>query len=426
MGLFNKKELQEIERLQLELDNANIKLQQIGAKEYFEVEECIKKKQEALATLNEKEEELNSKINELKNTISNLTTTLEKLELEVDMCDFGLYKPKFNCMTSEEYANRITEVRNKQKVLIKNKSALNFSEDWTLDGSKAKGQALNNDNMKMYLRAFNNECDVLISKVKFNNFDNVKDRIFKCATALNKLNTRNKISVKDSYLMLKIDELHLVHEYNCKKQEEKEAMRAAREEEREQARLQKEIEETRKTINKELTHYSNARNKLVSQLENADNDEKVLINQKLKEIDDQINEINKNLADIDYREANQKAGYVYVISNVGSFGEDVYKIGMTRRLNPQDRVDELGDASVPFTFDVHAMIFSDDAPKLEAALHKAFEKNKVNMINSRKEFFKVKLEDIEKVIHENHDKLIEINKVADAEQYKESLKLKEL
>ena len=226
--------------------------------------------------------------------------------------------------------------------------------------------------------------------------------------------------------MLKIDELHLVHEYNCKKQEEKEAMRAAREEEREQARLQKEIEETRKTINKELTHYSNARNKLVSQLENADNDEKVLINQKLKEIDDQINEINKNLADIDYREANQKAGYVYVISNVGSFGEDVYKIGMTRRLNPQDRVDELGDASVPFTFDVHAMIFSDDAPKLEAALHKAFEKNKVNMINSRKEFFKVKLEDIEKVIHENHDKLIEINKVADAEQYRESLKLKEL
>lgn len=99
---------------------------------------------------------------------------------------------------------------------------------------------------------------------------------------------------------------------------------------------------------------------------------------------------------------------------------------MTRRLDPQDRVDELGDASVPFTFDVHAMIFSDDAPKLEAALHNAFDKKKVNMVNGRKEFFKVTLEEIEKVIKENHDKLVEIKKIPDAEQYRESLILKKL
>ena len=130
------------------------------------------------------------------------------------------------------------------------------------------------------------------------------------------------------------------------------------------------------------------------------------------------------MEDIDYREANKKAGYVYIISNIGSFGKDVYKIGMTRRLEPMDRVDELGDASVPFKFDVHAMIFSDDAPKLEAALHHAFDNKKVNMINNRKEFFNVKLEEIEQVVKENHDKLVEFIKTPDAEQYRESMILK--
>lgn len=137
-------------------------------------------------------------------------------------------------------------------------------------------------------------------------------------------------------------------------------------------------------------------------------------------------EIEKNKKEIDYREANQRAGYVYVISNIWAFGENIYKIGMTRRLEPQDRVDELGDASVPFTFDVHAMIFSDDAPKLEASLHHTFDDKKVNMVNGRKEFFNVTLDEIEKVIKENHDKLVEIKRIPDAGQYRETLLLKKM
>ena len=127
---------------------------------------------------------------------------------------------------------------------------------------------------------------------------------------------------------------------------------------------------------------------------------------------------------MDYREANIKAGYVYIISNIGAFGENIYKIGMTRRLDPMDRVDELGDASVPFNFDVHAMIFSDDAPSLEAILHKEFENKKVNMINNRKEFFNVTLEEIKQVVHSNYDKVVEFIDVPAAEQYRESLKIK--
>ena len=135
--------------------------------------------------------------------------------------------------------------------------------------------------------------------------------------------------------------------------------------------------------------------------------------------------IHTKIKDIDYREANQKAGYVYVISNIGSFGEGIYKIGMTRRLDPQDRVDELGDASVPFDFDVHAMIFSDDAPRLEAALHNAFADRKLNFVNQRREFFRVSLDEIKKVVKENYDRSVEFVELAPAEQYRESIKLRE-
>ena len=200
-------------------------------------------------------------------------------------------------------------------------------------------------------------------------------------------------------------------------------MRAAREEEREAMKLQKEIEEARKNITKDKNHYERAKNDLEEKLKKASKEEAILIEEKLKEVSIQLEELNKKLKDVDYREANQKAGYVYVISNIGAFGEGVYKIGMTRRLDPQDRVDELGDASVPFTFDVHAMIFSDDAPKLEAALHNAFADKRVNMVNNRKEFFRVPLEDIEKVVKENHDRLTEFKKTPEAEQYRESVKI---
>ncbi len=412
MGLFNKKELQEIERLKNELS-------QLGGLEYIEIKNKTEEKQELITSLN-------NELENLEKEIINKKEEIKEINLNLEMSDFALYIPTYECVNSQEYLEKINENRNKQKELIKNKKALNFSTVWTLDGSKAKGNAMNNDNMKMYLRAFNNECENLISKVKFNNFNIVEERIKKVGNTLNKLNERNKISVTTEFLKLKLEELRLVHSYNCKKQDEKEAIKEARAEEREQQKLAKEIEESRKKINKELTHYENAKEKLVKQLEEATENDIIEIKNKINEIDEKICEINDRLKDIDYREANQRAGYVYVISNIGAFGNDIYKIGMTRRLEPLDRIDELGDASVPFKFDVHAMIFSDDAPKLEKALHTSFENRKLNLINSRKEFFNVSLKEIEKVVKENHDKLIEFKEIADAEQYRESEKLKEI
>lgn len=145
--------------------------------------------------------------------------------------------------------------------------------------------------------------------------------------------------------------------------------------------------------------------------------------EKKSEYESQLMDLDKAKQEVDYREANQKAGYVYIISNIGAFGENVYKIGMTRRLEPMDRIDELGDASVPFDFDVHALIFSDDAPALEAALHKAFDTRKVNMINQRREFFRVSLDEIEAVVKKNYDKTVEFIRIPPAEQFRMTQKI---
>ena len=214
-------------------------------------------------------------------------------------------------------------------------------------------------------------------------------------------------------------------EYQTQKQHEKEEKAELRAQQREEARLQKELKEQRKNIDKERKHYEQALSNINHQISTASDDNIEDLNQKKAEIIQSLSEIDTKIKDIDYREANQKAGYVYVISNIGSFGEGIYKIGMTRRLNPQDRVDELGDASVPFKFDVHAMIFSEDAPALEAALHRAFEDRKLNLVNQRREFFRVSLDEIKDVVKNNFDKTVEFVDVPDADQYRISLKLRE-
>ena len=184
------------------------------------------------------------------------------------------------------------------------------------------------------------------------------------------------------------------------------------------------LQEQLSTVQTQKAHYSNALEKVEQQIAQASGIERDALEEKKKEIGVQLDKIERSIQSIDYREANQRAGYVYVISNVGSFGENVYKIGMTRRLDPTERVDELGDASVPFNFDIHAMIFSEDAPALEAALHRAFEDRKLNLVNQRRAFFQVTLDEIKEEVKKHYDKTAEFIDIADAEQYRISEKLR--
>lgn len=365
-------------------------------------------------------DKLTKEIESLNSTIEYKKKYVVILDDEILYQDFGLYTPIYNLMNSESYKNKIQIIREHQKAMIKNNTAANFPTNFTYNNSLAQGKKLVADNVKQILRAFNNECEAIIDKVKFNNVESIRKRIIKSYDDLNRLNSKMQISITPTYLDLKLQEMNLCYEYSLKKQEEKEEAKRIREAQREAQKLQHEIDEARKTSEKEKAHYTNALHRIEIQLSHASDEEKSDLENRKAEIENQLSKIEEELRKIDYREANQRAGYVYIISNIGSFGKDIYKIGMTRRLDPTDRVDELGDASVPFHFDIHAMIFSDDAPALESALHRAFDDKKVNMVNTRREFFHVTLEEIEEVVKKNFDKTVEFVKIPPAEQYRQS------
>lgn len=399
------------------------------AKENAGLKELMSPEFQNASVLNSKVAELEAKKERLEKEIDKRTSKIDALKKEaiffedaITFQEFGLYTPRYDFVTSEEYKEELDRIRDAQKKLIKNDKAIIGATTWTVNGSKSKGNKMIADMKKLFLRAFNSDCEDVISKVKYNNFDMSLKKIRQSANSIEKLGKSMSLQITKKYIDWKEEELTLAFEYQQKKQEEKEAQKAARAEMREAARLQKEIEAQRKKIEKEQTHYQTAYEKLLKQLEEDPDNSDLLA--KKSELENQLNDIDRAIKDIDYREANQRAGYVYIISNIGAFGENVYKIGMTRRLDPQDRVDELGDASVPFNFDVHAMIFSDDAPALEAALHKAFEDRKLNMVNTRREFFNVTLDEIKEVVKENFDKTVEFVDVPDAEQFRVSQKMK--
>ena len=424
-----KKSFQEIKDEIKNLNNIkDIKtkeLKKVEEKATKELENNISKLKEERSFLQKDISNLNFRKLEKEKAIEELNNEIIELRDEVLLQSFSLYKPQYDFVNSAQYKYKLDDIREDQKNMIRQDQAVLGDTNWTVNNDARKGKKMVNDTKKLLLRAFNSECEYVISKVRYNNFDTCLKRIKKASETISKLGVVMNISIHNRYYELKVQELRLALEYQQMKQREKEEQQELRARMREEARIQREIEAERKKAEKEKQHYLNALKEAQKQLaECTDEAQRNALAEKLDEMQTQVSKIDKNLADIDYREANQRVGYVYVISNIGSFGENIYKIGMTRRLNPQERVDELGNASVPFNFDVHAMIFSKDAPALENALHHAFDDRKVNMVNKRREFFNVSLDEIEKVVKENFDGSVEFEKTALAEQYSESLKIK--
>lgn len=406
MSLFGLKEKKEIERLRATLSPEQVEL--------ADLQGALEEARKALAIVTAQREQEVQKLDALR---AQLVQTEEELNLQ----SFGVYKPRYDLMRADDYRARLMEIRAQQKEMIKAKTAVTGVTNWTVNNNAAQGRKMVSDMQKLLLRAFNSECDDVIEHVRYSNLVASEKRITSSKDAISKLGTIMGISITPAYYRLKIEELYLAFEYQQKKQAEKEEQKEARARMREEAKLAKEIEEERKKLEKEQRHYQNALHKIDTQLAGASEADRADIEQKRAELVQQLQKIDQAFKDVDYREANQRAGYVYVISNIGAFGENVYKIGMTRRLDPMERVDELGDASVPFDFDVHAMIFSEDAPKLEAALHNAFADRKLNFVNQRREFFRVTLDEIKAVVRANFDKTVEFEDFPPAEQYRQSL-----
>lgn len=470
----------EIDISQLKNENSKIKIQLKELQEKLSIFNPIKdieteintKKTELNKLISDKEGNLNLLISYKEKDISELNLKIELLEkdyqsdLEIyhklkeqikiyqnslEPINYGLYEPIFNYETSEEFKEAIKNNNNRQKLLIKENKAITSNEDEIYYQTKYKFLSSSykksiNSYKKLISIAFNSECDSLISKVKWNNVENLKSII---ADIYYRINTNSRefcsfillqnsivndfkhdkenfidrysdhmIEISKEFLELKYEELALHHEYQLKKQEEKEEERRIRELMREEEKAIRDYEKAQKEAEIEENKVKRAIEIAKKQIsvENADYE---ILNNKIKELEEQLRQVQEYKERALSMAQQTKRGFIYVISNIGSFGENVYKIGMTRRLEPTDRVKELGDASVPFQFDIHAMIYSENAPSLENELHKAFADKKLNMLNYRKEFFKISLEEIESKIKElNID--VEFIKIPEAMQYRET------
>lgn len=345
-----------------------------------------------------------------------LESELAVFDEKIELSTLGYYEPHFDFGTSEKFKAEITAVREQQKDMLKAKQAAVCHTEWKVNNSAREGQTMTNRALKLTLRAFNNECDAAVSNVRWNNIRRIEERLTKARDAIDKLNKSNNIQITESYFQLKLQELRLTYEYAEKLRQEKEDRAEAKRQLREEQTLIKEQETAEREQHKyeELVAQANER------ANKATGDELQQLKSELKELEAQLNEARAKSERALSMAQQTKSGYVYIISNIGSFGDGVFKIGMTRRLEPLDRVRELGDASVPFTFDVHALIYSADAPALEAELHRHFNEHRINLVNNRKEFFRVDLAELKGKLEElNPD--VEFLTDVEAQDYHQSL-----
>ena len=326
--------------------------------------------------------ELSAAFNETKTAQEARLAELEREIVETEdtavLQEVGIYEYRHPLDDAVAYQSELKRLRDQIKVMNrKDGGAVIGATNWTVNNSAAQGRKMVREFSKLMLRAYNAEADTLVRGLKPYKLDSAISRLDKVATTIVKLGATMNIQITDAYHRLRIRELELTADYLEKVAEEKERDREEKARLREEKKAQMEMERERKRLEKERQHHENALAALI-----AKGDEEAIAR-----LRGEIEEIDKAIEDVDYRAANIRAGYVYVVSNVGSFGERMIKIGMTRRLDPQDRVRELSDASVPFNFDTHALFFAQDAVEIEAELHRRFAEHRVNRVNLRREFF---------------------------------------
>lgn len=325
--------------------------------------------------------------------------------------EVGVYDYRHPLDDAVAYKSELQKTKDAIKTFAKNGQAVQFHGGWQVNGSLKEGERMTRDLSKLMLRAYNSEADNIVRTLKPHALKQAIERLNKAREAIARLGTVIQLRITDDYHRWRVYELELTADYLVKVDEERERAREEAARRREEEKAIRELEAERRRLEKEQGHYQSALEKL-----RAKGDEAAVA-----AMEAMLVEIESAIAGIESREANIRAGYVYVISNFGSFGAHVVKIGMTRRLEPMDRVRELGDASVPFRFDVHAMIFSDDAVGLEGALHERFADRRVNLVNLRREYFYVAPQEVRDAIAEiGSQQLLEFHDVPEASEWRAS------
>ena len=324
--------------------------------------------------------------------------------------DVGIYRYHHPLEDAAAYRERLSALNAQIDELVRGGRAVLAADMFTFDGSLAKGRKMVSDLSKLMLRAYNAEADNCVRSLRSGNISTAKKRLENAMKSIEKLGVIMDMRVEPDYHRTRVEELELTADFQMKLQEEREQAREERELLREQQRAEKELAAERERLVKERAHYASALEAL-----RAKGDETAA-----GELEGRLAEIDAAIEANDYRSANIRAGYIYVISNVGALGPNIVKIGMTRRLEPRDRVRELGDASVPFLYDTHALFFSDDAITLENQLHKAFAHRRVNCVNERREFFFATPTEVRDVLAQKVGGLLEFTDEPEAAEYFQS------
>lgn len=386
-----------------------------GGKAAWEADQAADHARQALQQVRtqcaEQEQGIRADLERLINEEAALQEKLHPMRVQVKLEEAGFTEYDHPAKDSVELAAALRDLRKDVQMAVRSYSAVESLDDFEPPHTKSGRNKLAKDSARLALMAFNSQVDSIIEAASARNYEASLAKIFKAAEVVERQCTVTGVRIKPNYVELRARELQLAVDHLKAKQLEKELEKERKAELREQAKAERELQAERERLEKERQHYLNV---LKTVEEIGDEAETARLKQ-------QIVEIEKGINDVEKREANIRAGYVYVISNIGSFGERMVKIGMTRRLDPMDRVRELGDASVPFNFDVHALFFSDDAVSVETELHHRFAARRVNRINARREFFYATPAEVREALKDIAGNLLEFTEEPEAEQYRLSL-----
>ncbi|MFI6026785.1 DUF4041 domain-containing protein [Amycolatopsis magusensis] len=417
MALFGNKENAELNALQQQLSAAQATIAELRGwvghlrgTETATLEAELRNLRAAVTQARSEHAALDSTRQQMRTDLETTRTQLVETRELALLQEVGLYEYVHPLDDSVAYKDALKDLKQRIKVAAKG-DAVTCQVDWAVNGSLKEGQKLGRDMAKLMLRAYNAEADNAVRVVKPHTREAVMKRLTTTRDTIGKLGVLMRIAISAEYHSLRLREIALTTDYLAKVEAEREAARAERERLREEAKVLKEIERERARLAKERAHYATVVTKLQA---NGDLDALARAQEQLASIDDAITGVER-------RAANVRAGYVYVISNIGAFGPDVVKIGMTRRLDPMDRVRELGDASVPFRFDTHALFFSEDAVALETALHHRLSDKRVNLVNQRREFFYATPAEVrDLLVGLGDDHVLEYNDTAEAVEWRAS------
>jgi FtsZ-binding cell division protein ZapB len=414
-----KRENQELKRQNQGLRRENQELKAVvdrtGAMSLIDVEAETKRLTTELDRLRAEKTDLQTALetekSKLEKEIQQASSELVETQGLVQMQDVGLYQYQHPAESSVALRGELDSVRGRIKEYVRSMAAISANHNFTYNNSAAQGRKFVDEMSRIMLRAYNAEAENCVKTVKAGNLHAAQARLAKAVAQIEKHGKMIDLRVTPSYHEFRLLELQIAADFQLKLQEEKEAEHERLEELREQRRAEQELEAERQRLKKEHAHYSNVVEKLHTSGDAAG----------AERMREKLADVQRAIEHVDYRAANIRAGYVYVISNVGSFGRNMVKIGLTRRLEPMERVRELGNASVPFRYDVHALFFADDAVTVEAQLHQAFESKRVNKINPRREFYYLSPEEVLPVLKSTVGEVVEYTTTPTAEEYRLSL-----